>query len=208
MLVLEWPRCARPTRGVPRRRHRRLRASMRFEREGKRPDGTPVKVGVLARLRSTTSWRRDIRLLHLPAALSGEFLEPGVPGACQQRRRHRRRRAGRRASRTEHQVFLSAFAGAPSCWTHVGRLRHRRRRAAKSSMMTPAAFRRPFRRRRARCIDVAHGSPRCALPSADRERRCKDCSGQRRPWRLERRESRARCRPRRLRWARRWYSKH
>ena len=68
---------------------------MRFEREGKRPDGTPVKVGFsLAFADDKARARHPFR--HLPAALSGEFLEPGVPETRQRRRAHRRRRAGGR----------------------------------------------------------------------------------------------------------------
>jgi hypothetical protein len=65
-----------------------------FEREARRPDGSTVKVGVLARLRGRPKGAGH-RLLHLPAALSGEFLESGVSEAREWR--HGRRRRGVRS---------------------------------------------------------------------------------------------------------------
>ena len=70
---------------------------MRFEREAKRPDGSPVKVGFSLAFAEDKA-RAGYPLRHLPAALPGEFLEPGV-SATRQRRRDRRRcrRGGRTA---------------------------------------------------------------------------------------------------------------
>ena len=64
-------------RRVSRRRHRRLRR-VRFRARGQAPGRHDREGRVLARLRGRRAGARH-RLLHLPAALSGEFLEPGVP---------------------------------------------------------------------------------------------------------------------------------
>ena len=61
---------------------------LKFEREGKRPDGAAVKLAFsLAFARDARSPRH--RLCRLPATLSGEFLESGVSAACQHREWHR-----------------------------------------------------------------------------------------------------------------------
>ncbi len=64
-----------------------------FEREGRRPDGTPIKVAFSLAFASDHG-RAGHRLLHLPAPISGEFLESGISGSFQYRHKHRRRSAG------------------------------------------------------------------------------------------------------------------
>ena len=68
---------------------------MRFEREGKRPDGSAVKVAFSLAF-AANKGRARYSFRHLPAAFPGEFLEPGVSEARQQRLRHCRRSRCRR----------------------------------------------------------------------------------------------------------------
>ncbi len=92
----------RPTRKHFGERGSRLSAAMRFEREGKRPDGSAVKLAfslVFAR----DPLAPQIRLCRLPASLPGEFLESGVSETCKRRDRSRRRCDCRRESdRSSH----------------------------------------------------------------------------------------------------------
>ena len=55
-----------------------------FEREGRRPDGTPIKVAFSLAF-AQRSGRAGHRILHLPAPVSGEFLESGISGSFQYR---------------------------------------------------------------------------------------------------------------------------
>ena len=145
------------------RRHRRFRSRIDFEREGKRPDGTAMKVAFsLAFARDPAAPR--YRLLHLPAALSGKFLESGVPETCQWRDRRCRRR---RRSRTSPQRI------AISCESFRGQRRRRQRRRLQRSQRRAASIevddaRRlspPLRRRRRRMSARGAGLRRSALPS-------------------------------------------
>ena len=112
MLVLEG-------RGAPdaaefrARRHRRFRA-LRVRARGKAPRRHAGQGGVCACLCGGPG-QPGHRLLHLPAPLSRELLESGLPAAPQHRQRGRRRGPGRRQSQR------------PS---HLPRSLHRRTRGA------------------------------------------------------------------------------
>ena len=135
---------------------------MRFEREGRRPDGSSVKPCVLARFR-----RRHARpanpFRHLPAALSGEFLEPGVSEARQQRDRHRRCCRRCRQARATPRLHAGICRRAGRQWRerihHRHAARHNRNddtrrlhpplwRGGAGRHTRRAACRHPFHRRR------------------------------------------------------------
>ena len=84
--------------------------SMRFERQGKRPDGTPVKVGVLARLRERQG-RADVGIFtcqqHYPENFWNPAFQKHANGVSERRRRRCR---GREPER--HRAFMQKFAGA------------------------------------------------------------------------------------------------
>src|ERR1700730_820248 len=82
-------------------------APFRFEREGRTPA-----------LRAAAARPRHV-LLHLPAALSRELLEPGVPGARQRRDRHWRHRAGRGKPERPSHFSLGPFRRARPAF-HLG----------------------------------------------------------------------------------------
>ena len=80
-----------------------------FEREAKRPDGTAVKVAFsLAFARDAT---RPESALHLPAALSREFLESGVSEFIPTSVTPIAGVTMVAENPTDHRIFLKAFTG-------------------------------------------------------------------------------------------------
>ena len=159
MLVLEGKGAAADADGVPRGRHRRFRR-VRFRARGQAAGRLGREGRVLARVRARQTRARH-RLLHLPAALSGEFLESGVPDA-------RERRVGRRGRRVRRRE-----PGRPSCVSQsllrrvgsaVDLERHHDRDAARRDpgdgpVRVPAALRGRAAGRGAR--HAARGDPLC-----------------------------------------------
>lgn len=90
---------------------------MRFERQGTRPDGTPMTVAF------SLAFARDARACAqfrgLPAALSGEFLESGL--AASSERCHRRRQRGHGRRQSERPSHLSVGLCRPArIAVHIG----------------------------------------------------------------------------------------
>ncbi len=161
LLILE-SRDAKADEAAFRAAHIAASEVMQFEREGRRPDGSAVKVGFsLAFADDQAGARHSLR--HLPAALSGEFLEPGLSKTRQQRHRHCRRRRRCRRSRAAsrlHAGICRCRGDARQGWFH------HRDPARQIEVTTPAAF---LHRYGVTAPDVSRGARLAALRFATKD---------------------------------------
>ena len=135
---------------------------MRFEREGKRPDGSPSS-SAFSLAFAEDSAAPDIHFATCQQHYPEKFLEPGLPETRQQRHRHCWRRRRRR--------------GAAAAPRFLRSLRRRAGRAASTAgfaLATPRGtievldarrLHRPLSAWRRRTLRAARGWRRCALPS-------------------------------------------
>ena len=123
LLILEWRDAASDADDISRRRALAISMRCDFEREGKRPDGTPVKFGFRC-LRTKTSIAPTFisrRASSTIRRISGIRRFRSIPI---RRQSGRRRCAGRRGSGAVTRDFLRAFAGADADTQRRRRLCH------------------------------------------------------------------------------------